>query len=262
VTVECFFDLSGDRGAEGIAMYSGGVFPLEGGESDAVVPKGDEGEQLIANVLLAVMTSQLYSDAAAKGYIDQACALANTLARRSITYRPSQLSKFARLTLEVDGQIETLLVSVIDGVLVVPRINSAAVKANLLPSRHAIKLADVELIRFVLRIRTRRVVAVLESLRTAMSHDRLVQAAQYVIAASLHHERSTEPLDGVSDFFAIAHDLVGKRNYPLAALLLNNAVNTLDSYLSSTQVDGHRAVVYSMKGKIGRLLKEIMQTAA
>jgi hypothetical protein len=58
------------------------------------------------------------------------------------------------------------------------------------------------------------------------------------------------------------HDLVGRKNYPLAALLLSNAVSALDSYLSSTQVDGHRAVVYSMKGKIGRLLKEIMQTAA
>jgi hypothetical protein len=60
----------------------------------------------------------------------------------------------------------------------------------------------------------------------------------------------------------LAHDLVGKKNYPFATLLLSNAADALDSYLSSTQVDGHRAVFYSMKGKIGRLLKEIMQTAA
>jgi hypothetical protein len=66
--------------------------PVETGDA---LTCGDDGEQLIANVLLAVMVSQLFSITAAKAYIDRACALAQMLAQQSITYRPSQLSKFA-----------------------------------------------------------------------------------------------------------------------------------------------------------------------
>jgi hypothetical protein len=201
--------------------------PVEKGDAIAC---GDDGEQLIANVLLAVMVSQLFSIAAAKAHIDRAYALAQMLAQQSITYRPSRLAKFARLSFEQRG---------------------------------AIKLAHIELARFMLRLRTRRIVSVLQSLQTKMSQEGLFQTAEYLLTECLRHEiRSEDPLDRAHDCFTLAHDLVGRKNYPFATLLLSNAVSALDSYLSSTQVDGHRAVVYSMKGKIGRLLKEIMQTAA
>jgi hypothetical protein len=93
-------------------------------EKGDAITCGDDGEQLIANVLLAVMVSQLYSITAAKAHIDRAYALAQMLAQQSITYRPSQLSKFARLSFEVDSRIETFLVSVIDDSLIVPAFNS------------------------------------------------------------------------------------------------------------------------------------------
>jgi hypothetical protein len=134
---------------------------------------------------------------------------------------------------------------------------------NLLPQRGAIKLAHIELVRFLLRLRTRRIVSVLQSLQTNMSQEGLFQTAEYLLTECLRHEiRSEDPLDRANDCFTLAHDLVGKKNYPFATLLLSNAVSALDSYLSSTQLHGHRAVIYSIKGKIGRLLKEIMQTAA
>ena len=234
--------------------------PVETGDA---LTCGDDGEQLIANVLLAVMVSQLFSITAAKAYIDRACALAQMLAQQSITYRPSQLSKFARLSFEVDSRIDTFLVSVIGDFLIVPAFNSQKMNRTLLPQRGAIKFANIELVRFMLRLRTRRIVSVLQSLQTEMSQEGLFQTAEYLLTECLQHEiRSEEPLDRANDCFTLAHDLVGKKNYPFATLLLSNAVDALDSYLSSTQVDGHRAVVYSMKGKIGRLLKEIMQTAA
>jgi hypothetical protein len=53
--------------------------PVEKGDAIAC---GDDGEQLIANVLLAVMVSQLFSIAAAKVYIDRAYALAQMLAQQ------------------------------------------------------------------------------------------------------------------------------------------------------------------------------------
>lgn len=242
-------------------MNKNGASPLQRGEENDTVVEGDKGEQLIANVLLAVMVSQLCSDAAAKGYIDRAYALAEALARQSVTYRPSQPSKFARLTFDVDHQVETLLVSVINGVLIVPRISSLEGKASSLSSRHTIKLADIELVRFILRIRTRRIVAALESLRTRKED--LCQTAQYIIAECLRHEAHLgEPLDRVSDCFTLAHDLVGKRNYPFAALLLNKAAGALDVFLSSTQIAPHHALAHSMKDEIGLLLKGMKQTAA
>jgi len=115
--------------------------PVEKG--DAIVC-GDDGEQLIANVLLAVMVSQLFSITAAKAHIDRAYALAQMLAQQSITYRPSRLVKFARLSFEVDSRIETFLVSVIDDSLIVPAFNSQNMNRNLLPQRGAIKLAHIE----------------------------------------------------------------------------------------------------------------------
>ena len=234
--------------------------PVEKGDA---LTCGDDGEQLIANVLLAVMVSQLFSITAAKAYIDRACALAQMLAQQSITYRPSHSPNSPRLSFEVDSRIDTFLVSVIGDSLIVPAFNSQKMNRTLLPQRGAIKLAHIELVRFMLRLRTRRIVSVLQSLQTEMSQEGLFQTAEYLLTECLQHEiRSEEPLDRANDCFTLAHDLVGKKNYPFATLLLSNAADALDSYLSSTQVDGHRAVVYSMKGKIGRLLKEIMQTAA
>ena len=61
-----------------------------------------------------------HASEAAKAHIDRAYALAQMLAQQSITYRPSRLAEFARLSFEVDSRIETFLVSVIDDSLIVP----------------------------------------------------------------------------------------------------------------------------------------------
>jgi hypothetical protein len=199
--------------------------PVEKGDA---ITCGDDGEQLIANVLLAMMVSQLYSTTAAKAHIDRAYALAQMLALQSITYRPSRLAKFARLSFEVDSRIETFLVSVIDDSLIAPAFNSQKMNRNLLPQRGAIKLAHIELVRFLLRLRTRRIVSVLQSLQTKMSQEGLFQTAEYVLTECLRHEiRAEDPLDRAHDCFTLAHDLVGRKNYPFATLLLTNAVPLL-----------------------------------
>jgi len=243
-------------------MDSADISPIVGSEGSNAVG-GDEGEQLIANVLLAAMISQFRSETAAREYIDYACALAKDLARRSVTYRPLQPSRFARLSFEVGGEINTFLVSVINDALVVPTFSSEKLRVSLPQTRRPIRLVGIELVRFMLRLRTRRIVTALEAVRTEMSQVALLQTVEYLLTECLRQEsRPAEPLDRASDCFTVAHDLVGKGNYPLAALLLNNAAGALDSYLEATQVRGHRAAVYSMKGEIGRLLKKITQAAA
>jgi hypothetical protein len=245
-------------------MHSADVSLQQRGEgNEAAFAEGDEGEQIIANLLLAAMVSQLYSETAAKAYVERAYALAKNLAQRSVTYRPSRPSKFARLSFEAEGKVEIFLVSVISDTLVVPAFSSARLKINRPRTPTTIKFIDIALVRFMLRLRTRRIVAVLETLRTTMSQAALFQTVEYLLAECLRHEvRSAEPLDRASDCFMLAHDLVGRRSYPLAALLLENAASALDKYLNSTQVPDHCAIVHSMKGEIGSLLGKIAQTAA
>jgi hypothetical protein len=184
---------------------------------------GDDGEQLIANVLLAVMVSQLFSITAAKAYIDRACALAQMLAQQSITYRPSQLSKFARLSFEVDSRIDTFLVSVIGDSLIVPAFNSQKMNRTLLPHRGAIKFANIELVRFMLRLRTRRIVSVLQSLQTKMSQEGLSKQLNTYLrnASGMRYARRNHSIGPTiaSPWRTISSE--GK--LPICTLLLSNA---------------------------------------
>ena len=244
-------------------MHGANVSPVAKCEVDTVLSKGDEGEQLIANMLLAAMISQLHSEAAARSYIARADALAKNLAQRSVTYRPVQPSKFARLSVEVAGQIETFLVSIVNDALVIPTGIPQKLKSDLLRERGQVTLVGIELVRFLVRIRTRRIVAALETLQSTTPQGPLLQTVECLLAECLRQEiRSPEPLDRAGDCFTLAHDLVGKRNYPLAGLLLNDAARLLDIYVKSTPVRGHCTVVYSMKNEIARLLKQITQTAS
>jgi hypothetical protein len=70
-----------------------------------------------------------------------------------------------------------------------------------------------------------------------------------------------DPLDHANDYFTLARDLIGKRNYPLGALALGNADRALDSYAEGASMNDHRAVVSSMKEQIRRMLGELKQTA-
>ena len=243
-------------------MHGIDVSPAEKGEGDIILSEGDEGERLIANILLAAMISRLYSETASRSYIARAHFLAKNLAGRSTTYRPAQPSKFARLSIEVAGQIETFLVSIVNETLIVPTVIPEKLP-GLLRGQDTVKLAGIELVYFLLRVRTRRIVAALGVLLTTTSQACLLQTAEFLLEECLRQEvRSPEPLVRASDCFALAHNLVGKRNYPLAALLLNDATHFLDMYAKSTQIRDHRAVVSSMKRKITRLLKQITQAAS
>lgn len=154
------------------------------------------------------------------------------------------------MSFEVAGRIETGLVSVINDALVVPTFSYDKLKINLLRTRAEIKFVDIELVQFALRFRTRKIVVALEAMRSTASLATLLQTVKYLLTECLGREvRSADPLDRTSDCLTLAHGLVGKRNYPLAALLLNNAAGALDNYLQSTPVLDRRAVVHAMKEK-------------
>jgi hypothetical protein len=225
---------------------------------NVVVPPGDRGEQLIANLILAIIASELYSDATP--YVAQAHSLALDLAGHSLIYRPLHPSKFARITCELDGETETILLPVVNGILLVP---AMAVEQFVSGHRgYAVNVTNLEIVHFMLRLRPRRLATVLESLKRMMAREQLIDAARRILRACMHHELPVgQPLDRAGDCFMLARDLIGKRNFPLAAIALNNADHALDAYVKSSSIKDYPAIVKSMKDHIRGLLNELKQTA-
>ena len=244
-------------------MYPATVAPLRTSEiGDVVVPSGDPGEQLIANVILSVVACQLHSDAAAEPFILRAHALALQLANRSLTYRPPGPSKFARLVCQIAGETESVLYSVIDDILVVPMVTPAAIVRGQAAVQPA-SLLKLEVVRYMLRLRTQKIAAVLEPLTKGASIDQLSDVAQHVLTQSLRHQLPpAEPLVRASENFMLAHNLIGNRNYPLAALALNGAANALELYAKNTPIRDHSQIVQSMRRQIALMIDQIKHSAA
>jgi hypothetical protein len=228
---------------------------------DPVVPLGDPGEQLIANVILSVVACQLHSEAAAKPFIIRAHALALELAGRSLTYRPPHPSRFARLVCQIVGEIESVLYPVIDDILVVPTITPGAIVRSQ-ANEHA-ALLKLEMVRYMLRLKTQKIANLLEPLTKGASSDRLFNVAQDVLIQSLHRELPpAEPLVRASENFTLAHNLIGKKNYPLAVLALNGAASALELYAKETPLTDHPPIVQSMTRQIILMIDRIKQRAA
>ena len=84
------------------------------------IPPGDRGEQLIANLILSSIAYQFDALACARVYAAQARAIALALHDRNLTYRPPRPSRFLRLSCDLGGETESVLLSVIEGTLVAP----------------------------------------------------------------------------------------------------------------------------------------------
>jgi hypothetical protein len=215
-----------------VDMQTGTVSLLRKSQiQNTIVPPGDRGEQLIANLILSVAASQFNSDGAANEYISRAHALAQNLANQTLTFvRPS---KFARLTCDQAGKTEIGLFSVINEILVLPTLSPESIPRNQLAISPVINVIDFEIVYFTLRLRTRRVLIALEAMKKMGSGEKLIDAAEHVLAECLHHEISSpEPIDRASDYITLAHNLIGKANSPLTALALQNDHNALDLYIS------------------------------
>ena len=229
---------------------------------NVTVPAGDQGERLIANLILARIASELHVDEKARAYVARAHALALDLSAHSPIYRPLRPSKFVRLTCELEGQIEIILLSVINDILVVPAIAAGQFARNHRRYPDAVNIKSLEIVRFMLRLRPRRLATVLESLKGMMSRQQRIDAAHRILRACMHQELPPgEPLDRVSDCFSLARDLTEKRNLPLAALALRNADRALDLYTKDNQIKNHPEIVRSMKDQIRGMLNELKQGA-
>jgi hypothetical protein len=233
---------------------------------NVIVPAGDRGEQLIAHLILSVIAFDLRSDATARGHLAQAHALAIELVDRSLVYRPPRPSEFARLTCELDGHAETILLPVINSILVYPAItveevadsgeaDAPAVNAP------AVDITLLEITRFILRLRPRRIATILESLQRAAPSQQLTDVVRRILTACTRQEIPvTEPLDRANYSFTLASNLIGKRNVPLATLALSNADRALDAYAQTASID-HASAVEGMRDQVKKMLSDLKRRA-
>ena len=148
----------------------------------------------------------------------------------------------------------------IDDILVVPMITPGQIVQGQ-PMRPA-ALLKLEMVRYKLRLRTVKIAALLEPLTKGVSADRLSNVAQDVLTQTLHHELPpAEPLIRASENFTLAHNLIGRKNYPLASLALNGADNALELYAKTTSLKDHPPIVQSMRRQISLMINQIKHRA-
>jgi hypothetical protein len=229
--------------------------------ANVVVPPGDPAEQLIANLALSVIAAEMNANAISRAYLTQAHGLAVSLEHQRFTYRPPHPSKFVRLIFAADGEIKPLLLPIINNILVVPVITCDDVEAHL-ERPDLVKIMGLEVTRFLLRIRTRKTLALLERLKNTASLEQLADTAGNFLTKCLNNEiSSAEPLDRTEDCLELARDLLRKRNFALASLALTNADLTLDLYTKTTSRPNRPRGVQGMRVQLNRMMDQLRQCA-
>ena len=226
------------------------------------VPAGDRAEQLIANLTLSIFAAQLNAKATASEYLVKAHSLAATLSNETPTYRPLQPSKFARLTFDMDGETGALVFPIINDILVIPAIRFG-VKGGGAEIPHMVNLIGFDITRFMLRIRTRKTLAVLEELKNTASLEELVDRATKFLSECLYNEKpSTDPLDRANDCLEVARDSLKKRNLTLASIALMSVDLALDSFMKMPSMADHLGVVQGMRDQVKRMMGQLRQSSS
>jgi len=222
----------------------------------AVIPPGDPGEQLIANLLLSSIAYQLDSVACARSYGERARSIAVGLGYESLTYRRPCPSKFLRVKCDLTGESETLLLSIIEGKLVLPTLRLARFAPDKAVMDRSATIVDFEIEQFRIRLRLRRLAAALESLDKMTSTEESALLVRRILTDSLHCRIAwTDPLERADDFFSMARDLVGMRNLPLAALSLERAQGALN--MCTIESAEQAGTVRTLKEHIAQTIDEL-----
>jgi hypothetical protein len=226
------------------------------------VPAGDRAEQLIANLTLSIIAARLNAMAPASEYLVEAHTLAVNLANETLTYRPLQPSKFARLTFDLDGETGALVCPIINDIVVIPAIRFD-VKGGGAEIPRMTSITGLDVTRFMLRIRTRMTLAVLEELKNKASLEELVDRATKFLSECLYNEKpSADPLDRADDYLEVARDLLKKGNFPLASIALANVDLTLDSVMKMPSMADHLSVAQGMRDQVTRMMSQLRQSSS
>jgi hypothetical protein len=221
------------------------------------IPPGDWGEQLMANLILSSIAYQFEAVACARAYAGQARAIALALSGKKVTYRPPRPSRFLRLACET----ESLLLSVIEGALVAPILHVTRGKSDHILTEGLISTVDFDIEQISLRLKPRRLAEVILPLESMASPKESALVVRSIIADNLRHKLTlAEPLDRAIDFLSLGRDLVGKGNFPLAAVSLEKAEAALNAPLTD-MTTAYASGVHAVKEEIARAIDELRRSA-
>jgi hypothetical protein len=227
------------------------------------IPAGDPGEQLVAHLLLSILVCQSDALPSARAHIAQAHELAVKLNVQTVTYRPNGPSKFARVQLELEGETDTVLLPFINDILVLPPVDPGEIMRSELTAGYLGNLRNLDVAYFMLRLRTRKLAVAIEPMKKMESVEELNEATRRILAGCLYREIiSADPLSRANDYFTLAHNLIGKRNRPLAAIALAKADSELEIHMRTTPLREHTVVVEEMKEQITAMVKKLKSGAA
>jgi hypothetical protein len=150
----------------------------------------------------------------------------------------------------------------IDDTLVIPSIRFD-VKGDGAEIPQMANLMGFDVIRVLLRIRTRKTLAVLEKLKNTASLEELVDRATKFLSECLCNEKpSADPLDHANDYLEVARDFLKKRNFPLASVALAHVDLALDSFMKIRSVADHLGVAEGMRDQVKQLMSELRQSSS
>jgi hypothetical protein len=130
----------------------------------------------------------MYTLSKAVPYIEQAHKLAVGLERKTITYRPDSPSKFARIELELQGERQFLLFYFINNILVIPTVGAAQLLKLASTATVAMNLTKLNVAHFMLRLRTRRLVAAPQPLKNVKSPEKFAETTHQILAKCFSRE--------------------------------------------------------------------------
>jgi len=105
--------------------------------------------------------------------------------------------------------------------------------------------------------------AFLEELKNKASLEELVDRATKFLSECLYNEiPSADPLDRADDCLGVARDLLKKRNFPLASIVLANVDLALDSVMKMPAMADHLGGAQGMRDQVKRMMSELRQSSS
>jgi len=166
-----------------------------------------------------------------------------------------------RLVCHLGGETESLLLSVIEGILVAPTLGVTTSARDQILTGRPIDAVDFDIEQVRLRLSPRRLAEAIAPLDRMTSPEESSLVVRSIIMDNLRYKiTSTEPLDRAIDFLSLARDFVRKGNFRLAAVSLRKSEAALSVPITGITAAYARRV-RTVKEQIARTIDELRRSA-
>jgi hypothetical protein len=221
---------------------------------------GDLGGQLIANLMLIGIACEFDTLSNVKRYVERALATALEIGNHCITYRPARPLMFAKFTFGADREIDALLLPVVSGRLIIPDFGSSQLACQGFPPP-SIEIMELELVYFIVRLRLRKIAAVLKDLGAAPSSEDIAGVMRAVLSDCLRSTSTEDLFSLAADYFSLARGLIGSRNFPIAAVALRKGEIALEALTKEQGVSELADAIQTMRQRIADIAAELRRGA-